>query len=109
MKSGEPFTRISIDLDGAIMVTGADGEPRGSTWAEISPDSIIGLHRTLVKNPRSELERLRRHECAIAFDWLAGNRERALIAASTLSDSSPAFKLRWQAIAAGLPAQSDFK
>ena len=51
----------------------------------------------------TEPERLRRHECAIAFDWLAGNRERAMTAATILSQSSETFRKRWREISAGLP------
>jgi hypothetical protein len=64
---------------------------------------LIALHRIFVKTPQSELERLRRHQCAIAFDWLAGNRERSLSAAALLVQSSPTFKRQWETIAAGLP------
>jgi hypothetical protein len=44
-----------------------------------------------------------RHERAIAFDWLAGNRERAQTAAAKLSLTSPHFKKRWESVSAGLP------
>jgi hypothetical protein len=57
----------------------------------------------VVKTPKSESERLRRNECAISYDWLAGNRERALSAATLLSQGSADFKRRWDAISLGLP------
>jgi len=103
MKSGDLIRKIAIDPQAAITVTDAGGSARTAKWAEFSPDALIALHRIFVKNPKSELERLRRHECAISYDWLAGNRERALAAAATLSQSSPAFKQRWDIIASGLP------
>jgi len=81
----------------------ADGRSRPCEWTDFPPDALIALHRVIVRNPKSEAERLRRHECAIAFDWLAGNRERALAAASVLSQTSPVFKQRWDEISSGLP------
>ena len=79
----------------------ASGSPPISS--EFQSAAVIDMHRRLVRSPKSELERLRRHECAISYDWLAGNRERALAAAAALSQSSPAFKQRWDTIASGLP------
>ena len=103
MKAGDTVRKIAIGPQAVISVTDAAGVTRTAKWAEFSPDALIALHRLFVKNPKNELERLRRHECAISYDWLAGNRERALAAAATLSQSSPAFKQRWDSIASGLP------
>ncbi len=103
MKSGETVVEISINDDMSILTTGADGDKRAQSWDKFSPDALISLHRILVRNPVSELERLRRHQCAIAFDWIAGNRERALSAAAQLCKSSPEFKRNWETIASGLP------
>ena len=105
LKSGATITRIAIDPEGRIVATSPDGQTHLRSWSDFSPDSLIALHRMFVKNPASEAERVRRHECAIAYDWLAGNRERALAAAAVLSDGSSAFRKRWQAIAEGLPQQ----
>lgn len=103
LKSGESMTRVFIDGDGRIIATSADGENRVCQWVDFSPEALIALHRVLVKKPTSDHERLRRHECAIAFEWLAGSRERALAAAAVLSQGSPSFKNRWDAVSAGLP------
>ena len=103
LKTGETMTQVAIDADGAIIVATADGRTRSCKWRDFLPDTLIALHRVLVKSQKSELERLRRHECAIAYDWLSGNRERALAAAASLSQGSPVFKQRWDTIAAGLP------
>lgn len=103
MKSGDVARKISRGPQGVLTVTNAAGTTRSARWADFSPDALIALHRMFVKNPKSEAERLRRHECAISFDWLAGNRERALSAAATLSQSSPEFKKHWETIASGLP------
>ncbi|MES2438189.1 MAG: serine/threonine-protein kinase [Verrucomicrobiota bacterium] len=103
MKSGETVVKISSSMPGSLVATDANGLTRSTKWRDFSPDALISLHRYFVKNPKSEPERLRRHECAISYDWLAGNRERALNAATLLSQGSVAFKQRWDAIASGLP------
>ena len=92
LDDGGSVTRVSVGTDGFITATSASGEERSCEWSDFSADALIDMHRVLVRNPASETERLRRHECAIAFDWLAGNRERALAAAARLSSGSPAFR-----------------
>ncbi len=104
LKSGELIRRISINAVGGITATDAEGRTRAAGWGDFTPDALIALHRIFVKNPKSELERLRRHERAISYDWLAGNRERALAAAAVLSQESPDFKQRWETTASGLPS-----
>lgn len=103
LKSGETMSSIAIDAKGTITAAAADGVIRPCKWTDFQPDTLIALHRILVKNPKSELERLRRHECAIAYEWLSGDREHALNAASILAQNSPTFKQRWETISSGLP------
>jgi len=103
MKSGEVMREISIDSSGLVVTKDHGGKIQPHPWSDFSPDALIALHRIFVKTPQSELERLRRHQCAIAFDWLAGNRERSLSAAALLVQSSPTFKQQWEPIAEGLP------
>lgn len=103
LRSGETVAQLAIRADHKLAATTSTGETKTYSWADFSPDALIALHRIFVKNPASELERLRRHECAIAYDWLAGNRERALSAATKLSLDSPSFKQRWSTITEGLP------
>ncbi len=104
LKSGEPIRKLSVDALGTLICTDALGKETQTTWGAFTADSLISLHRALVKKPTSEPERRRRHLCAIAFDWLAGNRQRALTAVATLAQASPTFKQQWDSIASGLPA-----
>jgi len=103
LRSGESVTRIALDGNRALTVATTAGGSRECEWVDFTPDALISLHRILVKNPKSELERLRRHECAIAFEWLAGNRDRAISAANVLAQGNPTFRQRWDMIASGLP------
>lgn len=96
-------TGIAIDAESQLVARIGEGELREISWKDIPPDSMIAIYRELVKNSSSEMERLRRHESAIAFDWLAGDRERALSAAAKLSEDSESFKKRWEVLASGLP------
>jgi hypothetical protein len=103
MKSEETVRSISCDAAGSITITDGTGRSRPATWADFPASALIDLHRILVKNMMTEMERLRRHECAISFNWLAGDREQAIAAAAALSQVSSIFKQRWDSIASGLP------
>lgn len=103
LKSGEIVEKAEMAPAGKIATTDASGKTELHSWTDFSPDAMITLHRIFVKNSFSESERLRRHFCAISYDWLVGNRERALTAAATLSESSSSFKQKWDEIANGLP------
>jgi len=103
LKSGVTVVRLGLSENGKLTARSADGDDIICQWTDFSADSLIELHRLLVRKSGSEIERLRRHESAIAFDWLAGNRERALTAAANLSQGSPVFQQRWNQILAGLP------
>jgi serine/threonine protein kinase len=103
LASGEKAVGLAIGGGGKLLVRSADGKTRDCAWTDLPADSLVTLHRALVKRPAGEIERLRRHESAIAFDWLAGDRGRALAAAGRLAAENPAFKQRWGGIAAGLP------
>jgi len=103
MKSGEIVQEISVNPSGLVITKDAAGNVLAQPWSHFTADALITLHRIFVKSSQSDLERLRRHQCAIAFDWLVGNRERSLTAATSLMQSSPSFKRQWETIVAGLP------
>ncbi len=103
LKNGDTARQISVNAAGTLQVVDSRGVPRAAQWKEFEPDALISLHRILVKLPMSEDERMIRHERAISYDWLAGNRDRALSAASLLSQGSLSFKDRWGKISVGLP------
>ncbi len=89
---------------GGITVTMDSGDTQGRAWRDFPADSLIAIHRALVaRGADGGIGRELRHERAIAFDWLAGNRERAQTAAAKLSLTSPHFKKRWESVSAGLP------
>lgn len=96
------YTKLAAGEGGKLKATDSTGAARDIAWKDLSPDSVIDLHRALVLNAKSDTEKLRRHESAIAFDWLAGDRARATAAADRLGAGNPAFKQRWDAMTAGL-------
>ena len=104
VKSGETFTSVAgTDVAGQVWVTFSSGASRDCVWGELAPESIMSLYRLLVRNEPDEVEKLRRHEAAIAFEWLAGQRAVALAAAERLAQGNAAFKERWKSLAEGLP------
>jgi len=72
-------------------------------WSDIDPESVIQFYRTNSRTRVAEIDMLQRHESAIAFDWLVGDRSRAALAAERLGSDSPIFKRRWDTLIAGLP------
>lgn len=98
LRDKSPAGTITGSRNGGLKALDATGSPRDIRWADLSPDSLIELHRQLVKEETSEIERLRRHEQAIAFDLLAGDPSRAKEAATVLAARYPAFKRRWDLV-----------
>lgn len=91
---------VSYDRVTGIGVSGpqlATGEAAAVEvpWGKLSPADLIALHQQIVRNETNPLEQARRHEQAIAFQFLAGDRENAEAAAGRLAASSPAFRQRW--------------
>jgi hypothetical protein len=103
LKSGELISKLYINPSGKLSVVPKTGDPHPCTWGDFTADSLIGLHRMFVRASKSDSDSVRRNECAISYGWLTGNRELALAAAGKLSQSSPDFKHRWEAILKGLP------
>jgi serine/threonine protein kinase len=79
------------------------GEVREIRWMDLPADQILKLNEELAKRLTSEMDRTRRNESAIAFEWLVGDRKRAISAAESLAEKSAAFKQRWEAVSSGLP------
>lgn len=79
------------------------GVVREIQWTDLAPDQIIILQYELAKRAVTDVDRLREQELAIAFDWLAGDRQRAIAAAEALGENNATFKSRWEKVSAGLP------
>lgn len=103
LKDATKLGRITGARPGGLRATDATGQNRDVSWSQLSPDTMIEIHRALVKNETSEFERLRRYEQAIAFDLLAGNVDRGKKAGSDVASRYPAFKRRWDAMLPGIP------
>ena len=93
-KDGRSFNRIIGAGEG--MVTLLNGESEASLpWSQIRPADIIAIYREAIKRGPVEGNINLRHENAICFQWLSGEKDAAQIAASKLGESSPSFKKRW--------------
>jgi eukaryotic-like serine/threonine-protein kinase len=93
-KDGRAFTSI-IDA-GEGMVTLSSGQNEASLpWPQIKPADMINLYREAIKRNPADPKIQQRHEHAICFQWLSGEKEAAQTAAAKLGESSPAFKKRW--------------
>ncbi len=89
------YDRVAgVGKTGLQLAAGA-GAPVEVAWGAIAPADLITLHQLVVRNESNPLEKARRHEQAIAYQFLAGDRESAVTAAGRLAESSPAFRQRW--------------
>ncbi|MFT4146271.1 MAG: hypothetical protein QM644_17610, partial [Mobilitalea sp.] len=103
LRSGVKFASLSADPQGALSATNAAGKTVPVEWKDISPETVIALHRNSVKDLKDDAEITRRHTNAIFYDWLLGNRTRAQNAADRFSKSYPDFKARWQEFISNVP------
>ena len=81
-----------------LNVQDSEGKEAKLPWSEIDPESLILLHRELVKSGGGHIDAIRRHEHAVSFDFLAGDRGRAIEAAKRLGRNSELFARRWKLV-----------
>jgi serine/threonine protein kinase len=101
-KDGRKFQRV-IGA-GENMVTLTSGESEASLpWTQLQPTDVIEIYREAVKRNSDASKLQLRHAQAICFQWLSGEKDAALSAASKLSDASPAFKKQWNSWMKAIP------
>lgn len=96
------FTGIGLEGPGKLKVSDGTGGSREITWRDLAPESVIDLHRQIVRTLSDDTGKWKRHAGAIAFDWLAGDRARARSAGERLAQENPDFKPRWDLWVAGV-------
>jgi hypothetical protein len=83
-----------------------DGTTRNITWQDFTPEQLNELYRNILRDNLTEIDEVwQRHEAAIAFDWLVGDRKRASLAATRLCEENEAFRKSWEMMSQGLPQQ----
>jgi hypothetical protein len=102
LKDGTAIVSLVVK-DDALYSKDQTGKVREIRWMDLAPDQVIKLNAELLKRLTAEPDRTRRMEAAIALEWLAGDRQRAIAAAESLSKMSESFKVRWDALSPGLP------
>jgi hypothetical protein len=90
------YDKIAGSKSGGLLLAAGDTAPAFVPWADLTPDGVIAVHQRLVGTAAGAAEQLRRHEQAVAFDYLLGDRKRALAAATRLAEQSPGFRDRWE-------------
>ena len=99
-REGLEFAEIRSGTPDQLELSAGNGDVVALEWDQLEPDSLIDLHRFLNRSGGSGFDAIRRHEQAIAFDFLVGDRERASEAAERLAERSEAFKRRWESVSA---------
>lgn len=93
-KDGRSFSQVIGAGEG--MVTLSNGQSEASLpWVQLKATDIIALYREAIKRSPADPRINLRHENAICFQWLSGEKDAAQTAATKLGESSPSFKKRW--------------
>lgn len=97
-RDGRDYVKVVGGSVHRLRVESSSGKVDELEWLEIEPESLISLHRELLKSQGEHLDSLRRHEHAVSFDFLAGDRSRAVEAAERLGKVSELFARRWELV-----------
>jgi len=93
-KDGRSFSQVIGAGEG--MVTLSNGQSEASLpWVQLKATDIIAIYREAIKRSPADPRINLRHENAICFQWLSGEKDAAQAAATKLGESSPSFKKRW--------------
>lgn len=93
-KDGRSFSQVIGAGEG--MVTLFNGQSEASLpWFQLKATDIIAIYREAIKRSPADPRISLRHENAICFQWLSGEKDAAQVAATKLGESSPSFKKRW--------------
>lgn len=93
-KDGRSFSQVIGAGEG--MVTLSNGQSEASLpWVQLKATDIIAIYREAIKRSPADPRINLRHENAICFQWLSGEKDAAQTAATKLGESSPSFKKRW--------------
>jgi hypothetical protein len=102
-RDGKTWDRVAgVAKTGGLMLAAGAEAPVPVAWGELEPQSVIALHKRLVSRKMDTAVKLRRHEDAIAYDFLVGDRQHAEAAAERLGQTSPEFRRRWEEAMHGL-------
>lgn len=102
LQDGTLITSLVVK-DAKLYCKKPNGDFREIRWMDLAPDQFLRLHSELLKRLTAEPDRTRRMELAIAFEWLVGERARALASAESLAKTNGSFRNRWEAVSPGLP------
>ncbi len=107
LRTGDTVDRVKVSAPGRLSGASVAGGEGQYGWGDIDPGSAVQFYRnTYARSRTAETDKLQpRHDTAIAYDWLVGDRARATAAADRLSLDNPVFKTRWEALLAGLPKE----
>lgn len=103
LKSGEEFSGVARSAEPRMILVSLGSLRRDCAWADLEPEAVISIYREAVKAEQDAARRIRRHETAIAFQWLTGSRTQALEIAERIAADSPEFRARWEPVKNGLP------
>lgn len=90
------YVRLMGAQKGGLLLVNGGTEPTFVRWRDLASESVIDLHRRATQNMPAGDDRNRRHEWAIAYEWLVGVPERAEAAAKKLGAVDAGYAKRWE-------------
>lgn len=94
-KDGRAFTSIISASDGSITCSNGENEAT-LPWSQFKVADVIKLYSEVLRKTPASGDKALRHEAAISYQWLSGEKDAAQNAAQILSRTSSAFKTRWE-------------
>jgi len=93
-KDGSAYQNVTAASKGKVTLRGNESEVTLS-WSQLRPMDVIAIYRETIKRGSSQENIHLRHENAICFQWLSGEKNAAQTAVSKLGEKSSSFKKRW--------------
>jgi hypothetical protein len=94
-EGNQTYDKVAGSKTGGLLLARGAAAPVFVPWADLAADAVIDLYKRATGGEMKPLDKLRRHEEAIAYEFLVGSRQRAETAAARLAEKSPAFGARW--------------
>ena len=95
-RDGRTFKHIAVRPDTQLVLTDRDDMKSILSARQLDPKSLIEIHRKLIKlTTNNDREDMKNHTRALAFDYLSGDRERAIEVSKRLADSNDLFRRKW--------------
>ncbi|MFD2159876.1 serine/threonine-protein kinase [Rubritalea tangerina] len=92
----EEYSKILGVEEKGLKVEGKRGREVLLPWRELSPYTMLELHKKIPTSHLDEKQKAERREQLVAYCWLSGLDVKAKSGAASLAEDSPEFAARWK-------------